>query len=330
MNLEKALDSTIFERAVEARNKIIPPDKIVLRKHFPLLPAGCVVNCKFCTASTRYEKNHKGKLLDNLESSIRHFNENYPSEIGAELVANWYGLSQQDERFDRILNLISTLADDGHIVGGNLGVILDENILEQLSDAGLNYLNNNMETSTRLYPAVIGKGTERMSSKLATLYLANQIGLNITSGLLIGVGEQTDDLIEQANLFRKMPLKRVTVNLMDYETEPELAQIFSEHKTNFTTKYILKTLAFLRTNLRPDQSLMIGGGINNYFTNVDEFNQVLKIIDTIHIGTFINLKQEGVSYQRIKKRYNIGNATKYFEPTFGEILNKMEKKNEND
>jgi len=270
------------------RRNILPEGEVAVRKTFSLTEPGCNVNCKYCTVAQRYVGEWNRNLIrEGVEQEISEFREQYP-DVNIELVAYWHGINRRDAEFERLLNIIETSGYS--TVGGDLGIILDETILRDLKQAGLAYIQNNLETSQELYPRIVGiQNARRFYQKIETLRLANEVGLDITSGILIGVGEGPEDIIEQVNTLRGLPLKRVVVNLMDYETDPEIAEQFDYARGQLTTEYALQVLAFLRDYIHPDQSLMVGSGVGRYFHNRQMFSQMLEIADTVHIGAFINL-----------------------------------------
>ena len=272
------------------RNKILPSNQIAIRKTFGLNEPGCSVNCEYCTLGTQYTGSwNKNRVRENVEERISHFLEVIPTSH-VELVGYWYGLEKGNSGFERVWEVIEK--SNSTVVGGDLGIVTNEETLTALQEAGLIYLHNNLETSQRLYPLAIGKDTRRFQKKIETLQRAAEVGLQITSGILIGLGETIDDLIEQVQTLEELPLRRVAVNFMDYETDERVGAKFRRAEGQLTPEYALRVLIFLRQYLSPDRSLMVGCGVSNYLYDPQNFSNLLKVVDTIHIGGFINL-QEG-------------------------------------
>ncbi|RLG17732.1 hypothetical protein DRN75_03335 [Nanoarchaeota archaeon] len=301
-------DSNFYRGEIEninqIRDGILRNSRVAVRKTFGLNKPGCSVNCNYCTLGTQYVGSWNGnRILDGVEASISEFYELLPN-ANIELVGYWHGINNQSPEFERLLDIVRNSKDYYQVVGGDLGIILDEVALNDLREAGLTYLHNNLETSQRLYPRAIGRDAERFEQKIETLQLANACGLRITSGVLIGLGENIEDMIEQVYTLQELPLRRVAVNFMDYETDPRIGERFRDVREQLTPEYALRVLAFLRRFIDPDQSLMVGCGVSRYLYDEQNFLDLLNLVDTIHIGSFINLREGSNPIESLLSRLN--------------------------
>lgn len=280
-----------YFNAAKLREQFLSHGEVSVSKSFGITDAGCNVNCDFCTVASMYTNNWNGnRLRSGVEEEVdRFYQRSRGLPLDIEFVAYWGGMSRNNPQLARLCNIIdSANTSNGSIIGANIGLVLDKSILETLRDSGLAYLHSNLETSRRLYAKVVGCSNAYLfDKKIETLNLADEVGLDTITGILIGVGETLEDVAEQVENIREMPAKRVVVNFMDYDTEPRVARIFSHAKEQLTSKYAMQVLAFLRENIRPEQSLMIGSGVNHYMSRC--FSEMLRIVDTIHIGSFLNL-----------------------------------------
>lgn len=299
--------------ASNLRSGVLPSNQVALRKTFGLNEPGCSVDCDYCTLGRQYVgESNRGELRANLEAEILSQTDVLPDNTHVELVGYWYGINNpESENFSRLCTLISTLSQT-RIVGADLGIIRNPTIMRGLREAGLTYLHNNLETSERLYPFGVGKTSQRLEDKIETIKLAHEQGLLTTSGILIGLGENEEDLTELVQRLQNLPLRRVTVNFMDYDTNSIIGERFAKVRGQLTPKYALDTLAFLRTQLRPDQSLMVGSGVGTYLYDEGVLRATLQIVDTLHIGSFINLNGENrlaLDYQLERMGYEIAIPT---------------------
>jgi len=165
-----------------------------------------------------------------------------------------------------------------------------------------------METSSRLYPTAIGRSTSHLHKKLETLRLAHRSSLAVTSGVLIGLGERIDDLIEQIRMLRRLPLRRIAVNFMDYETDPRIGERFANVRNQLTEDHALRILVFLRNYIHPNQSLMVGSGVGRYMYDELTLASLLGIVDTLHLGSFINLREHRQTQALGEEEYDLQSA----------------------
>ncbi len=282
-----------IEKLSRIRRGVLPEGEMALRKTFRLNEPGCSVNCRFCTLGSQYVgswNKNRIRRAEDIRREISEFREILP-EAHIEFVGYWPGISDKnDPELRKLLELIEASTRDFEVIGGDLGIILDENILHELKEAGLTYLHNNLETSPRLYPFAVGKSPERFRRKVRTLQLAQSCGLRTTSGILLGLGENIRDLSELIRQMEGLQLSRVQVNLMDYETDPRIGEIFREVRHHLTPDYALRVLCLLRRFISPNRSLMVGCGVSQYLFDEPYFSWLLQLTDTLHIGAFTNLR----------------------------------------
>ncbi len=311
-------DPTVLDQAQEyaatLRNATMPDPQISVRKTIGLNEPGCSVDCGYCTLGRQYTNvSNKNALRPNLEEDIDVQLRGLPAGVPVELVGYWYGINDvTSESFDRIEKLVQRLSQN-HVVGADLGIITEPRVLRRLKEAGLTYLHNHLETTRDDYHERIGKDPKRYDAKIETLRLANEVGLRMTSGILIGVGETANDLDELTRILSKFPLSRIMINFMDY-SDSRISGRYADCKDQLTPEYALRVLTFLRLKLRPDQSLGVGSGVGSYLYSDETLPRVAKIVDTLHVGAFINLnpvhqgvnlfdRLNGIGYEIVEPNY---------------------------
>jgi len=90
--------------------------------------------------------------------------------------------------------------------------LLDEKKAERLKDAGLDRLNHNLNTSQRWYPQICT--THTYDDRVRTLRSARGAGLQICSGLIVGLGETREDLLDVAYALAAMDAESIPVNFL--------------------------------------------------------------------------------------------------------------------
>ena len=130
--------------------------------------------------------------------------------------------------------------------------LLDEAKARVLERAGVDRLNHNLNTSERHYPAICS--THTYADRIETLRAARVAGLEVCSGLIIGMGEADADLIEVALELRRLEVPSIPVNfLIPIEGNP----VFSDG--SLTPERCLRALALFRL-ANPKAEVRAAGG----------------------------------------------------------------------
>jgi biotin synthase len=81
-----------------------------------------------------------------------------------------------------------------------------------LAEAGLDRLNHNLNTSESHYPEICS--THTYQDRLSTLLSAKKHGIETCSGLIIGMGEKSKDIIDVAGKLRELAVPSIPVNFL--------------------------------------------------------------------------------------------------------------------
>ena len=90
--------------------------------------------------------------------------------------------------------------------------LLDEEHARILADAGLDRLNHNLNTSASHYPEICS--THSYEDRVRTLRAARKCGIGTCSGLILGMGEQSPDIVEVAFHLRELEVPSIPVNFL--------------------------------------------------------------------------------------------------------------------
>ncbi|RMH27857.1 MAG: biotin synthase BioB [Planctomycetota bacterium] len=90
--------------------------------------------------------------------------------------------------------------------------LMDEAKARRLKDAGLDRLNHNLNTSKARYPDICS--THTYGDRVETLRAARSAGLAVCSGLIVGMGESADDIIEVGRHLRALGAESIPVNFL--------------------------------------------------------------------------------------------------------------------
>jgi len=93
----------------------------------------------------------------------------------------------------------------------SLGIMGDE-AASALRAAGVDYVNHNLNTSRRHYPAICS--THTWDDRVATVRSAQRAGLAACSGVIVGMGETDDDLVDVAAALAELRVESLPVNFL--------------------------------------------------------------------------------------------------------------------
>lgn len=121
-----------------------------------------------------------------------------------------------------------------------------------LKAAGVDRINHNLNTSERFYPEICS--THTYADRIETLNAAREVGLELCSGLIVGMGEVEDDLLDVAFRLSEFQVESIPVNFLNSIEGTQLEQV---HELD--PRYCLKALCLLRLT-NPSTEIRIAGG----------------------------------------------------------------------
>lgn len=130
--------------------------------------------------------------------------------------------------------------------------LLDDEKAQVLAEAGLDRLNHNLNTARETYGKICT--THTYDDRLNTLLSAKRAGLQTCSGLIAGMGESPEDLIEIAKTLRSVKAESIPVNfLLPFEGNV----LDTPH--GLTPEYCLRILCMFRLT-NPDADVRCAAG----------------------------------------------------------------------
>ncbi len=121
-----------------------------------------------------------------------------------------------------------------------------------LKEAGLDRLNHNLNTSERRYDAITS--THTYADRVATLMAAKRHGIESCSGLIVGMGEESADLIEVAFKLRELEVPSIPVNFLI-----PIAGNQVQHDGSLTPERCLRALCLMRF-VNPTAEIRVAAG----------------------------------------------------------------------
>ena len=168
------------------------------------------------------------------------------------------------------------------------GTLKKEELIK-LKAAGLDRLNHNLNTSERYYGHICS--THTFGERLKTLKEAREAGLEVCSGLIIGMGESPQDIIEVALQLRTLSVRSIPVNF--------LIPIEGNRLTlpvGLNPQYCLRVLALFRL-LNPDAEIRAAGGREGHLGSLEAL--CLYPANSLFVDGYLNTK--GANNERVVK-----------------------------
>jgi len=199
----------VFE-AHMVHKKNFPPNQVQISTLLSIKTGSCPEDCAYCPQSAHYNTGLKKEKLMEIDAVIERAK--LAKQNGASrfcMGAAWRRPPKKD--FPKVIDMIKAVKNLGLEVCVTLGT-LDEEQVDQLQKAGLDYYNHNLDTSPEYYDKIIT--TRPYSERLNTLERVRQSGLKVCCGGILGMGEAEDDriglLLQLANM--EQPPESVPIN----------------------------------------------------------------------------------------------------------------------
>jgi biotin synthase len=173
---------------------------------------GCSEDCGYCSQSARNKTGLERERLLPIEEVLQQARA--ARDKGASrfcMGAAWRSPKEKD--FVHVLQMVEEVRKLGMETCMTLGM-LDEEQVQRLQLAGLDYYNHNLDTSPEYYGEVIT--TRTYQDRLDTLERVRNAGMNVCSGGIVGMGESRADrasLLQQLANLPKHP-ESVPVNML--------------------------------------------------------------------------------------------------------------------
>ena len=211
----------------------------------------CSENCKFCaqsahnhTCAATYPLLSKEEIL--AQAKINH----EQGVLRYSIVTSGKRLS--DAEVDLMCEVVREIKEKiGISVCVSFG-LLNEQQFRKLKEAGVTRVHNNLETSRRNFPNICT--THKFDDKIQAIRAAQDAGLAVCSGGIMGLGETAEDRIDMALTLRELGVLSIPVNMLN----PIPGTPF-ENNERLTPEDMQRIVAVYRFIL-PRASIRLAGG----------------------------------------------------------------------
>ena len=162
------------------------------------------------------------------------------------------GRGPSDREVEHVARAARRIKDElGMHICACLG-LLEPHQAQKLAEAGVDRINHNLNTSRRFYEEICT--THTYQDRMDTLRVVSQAGMELCSGLIVGMGESLEDIVDVVMDLRELNVASIPVNFLHAIDGTPLEAV---HELN--PRYCLKVLCLLRL-AHPTTEIRIAGG----------------------------------------------------------------------
>ena len=196
----------LIQRSRQIHEENWPAAEVQLCTLLSIKTGGCSEDCSYCAQSARYKSGvDDERLMEKCDIMKRAKAARESGSTRFCMGAAWRGVREGTQRFEQVLDIVRDVSELGMEVCVTLGE-LGPSEAEKLKDAGVTAYNHNIDTSPEHYPKIVT--THTFQDRLNTIRHAQDAGMSICCGGILGLGETTEDrlkMLEVISSFNPQP-----------------------------------------------------------------------------------------------------------------------------
>ncbi|YCM43914.1 biotin synthase BioB [Verrucomicrobiaceae bacterium 227] len=196
----------LIQRSRKVHEENWPAAEVQLCTLLSIKTGGCSEDCSYCAQSARYNTDVvPERLMEKCQIMERAKAARDSGSTRFCMGAAWRGVREGTQRFEQVLDIVQDVSQLGMEVCVTLGE-LGANEAVKLKEAGVTAYNHNIDTSPEHYPNIVT--THTFQDRLNTIRHAQDAGMSICCGGILGLGETTKDrlkMLEVVSEFNPQP-----------------------------------------------------------------------------------------------------------------------------
>ncbi len=241
----------------------------------------CPEDCAFCAQSIRSKAKIKIYPLLEPEEVIEKAKEAEKGEAHRfSIVTSGRGEFTRKEK-KKILRAVELIREKTSLLPDTSLGIVDSEFLKDLKKAGLTRFHNNLETAGSFYHRITT--THKQQDKIDTIKRVQDVGLEVCSGGILGLGESFEQRLELAYQLRELDVDSIPINFLHPIPGTPL-----ENAHFITPLEALRDVAIFRMIL-PDKHILIAGG-REYLMGDLQSQLILAGISGLMVGNYLTTK----------------------------------------
>src|SRR5882724_2036997 len=175
---------------------------------------GCSEDCAYCAQSAHYSTSVEREELLSIEriaAAAKRARTQGATRFC--MGAAWRGVRDGSAKFERVLEIVREVSQLSMEVCVTLGVIGPAEA-RKLKAAGVTAYNHNIDTLPEFYPEIVS--THSFQDRLNTIAAAQESGMSVCSGGIIGMGESENDRLRMIEILSELdpPPQSVPINCL--------------------------------------------------------------------------------------------------------------------
>jgi biotin synthase len=188
------------------------PCEVQISTLLSIKTGGCPEDCAYCPQSIHYETGVTAEKLMSLDAVLAQARAAKQAGAGRFCMgAAWR--SPKDRDLEQVCAMVEGVKSLGLETCATLGMLTGAQAC-RLKEAGLDYYNHNLDTSSEYYGQIIS--TRTYQDRLETLAHVRAAGIHVCCGGIVGMGEELDDRVGMIATLASLPVhpESVPINML--------------------------------------------------------------------------------------------------------------------
>ena len=211
----------------------------------------CGEDCKYCAQSARHKTGIEEYAFLSKEEIIANARANQIAGVNRFSIVT-SGRALTGEEFTKALDVYEEMSRTLTIdLCASHGILTREQF-RRLKAAGVKSYHHNIETSRRFFPQICT--THTYDDRINTIHAAQEEGLSVCSGGIIGMGETWEDRLDMAISLAELGIQSIPINAL-----MPIKGTALENRPTLSGEEILRTVAFFRF-INPTANIRLAAG----------------------------------------------------------------------